>query len=78
MKYTISYHNQSGTYYLSGLESHCFGERYLGYFDARRSSAFPLEYDQACKLCKMLQSDLRLIHLRVVSYPFPSPEEVQQ
>lgn len=76
LKYTVAYNSAFGDLFLCALESHCCGTRFFGHYSVKRSSAMPMEYDQARKLRDLLQAELNRIRLQVVPYPAPC-EEVQ-
>lgn len=72
LKYAIAYHTHHGDEYLCGLETACYGERVLPYFDRKRSSALPLTYDQAAALRDLIQKDCSATKFVVVVYPLRS------
>lgn len=80
-QYTIAYESLQGITYLCGLETHCYGDRILGYFGLYRSCAMPLTQEQANVLLPLLKKELPphdaakpLVHLQIVPVPWARPE----
>lgn len=80
--FTIAYPSKRGTCYLCCIETHCYGDRILGYFDLARSTAMPMSQEQAKTVLAMLREslppkDLNLPHvsLQIVPVPWDQPEE---
>lgn len=78
-QYTVSFKTKQGVRYLCSIETHCYGERILGFFDVARSCAMPLTYDQAVQIRNMLRDTAPAHDLQVVRVPWYLPEsEVQK
>lgn len=73
LRYTVVHHGLRGKSYLCCVETHCYGERILGYFDMARSTAMPLTHDQATMICNLLRSDMPAHDLKVDRLPWELP-----
>lgn len=76
-KFSIENFDHDGFVYLSGIESHCSGDRLVGHFERAPFRALPLSYDHASQIRKLLRDPLPSGNYVIIPVPWdPSAKEV--